>query len=97
MGIVIDSDVEEVKYILMLGPDGFTLTEYMSQVLKWKSEQVTFAIRRLENPLSLRQSEKLRKLAKFFTSINKESGMYHDLFSLQEDQLQQIDLNASET
>ena len=36
MGIVIDSDVEEVKYILMLGPEGFSLTEYMSQVLKWK-------------------------------------------------------------
>ena len=29
----------------MLGPEGFTKTEYMSQVLKWKAEGTTFAIK----------------------------------------------------
>ena len=82
MGIVVDSDVEEIKYILMLGPDGFSKVEYMSQVLKWKAEGTTFAIRRLENPLSLRQSQNLRSLAKFFTTIDEESGKYKDLFTL---------------
>ena len=82
IGIVVDSDVEEIKYVLMLGPDGFTKTEYMSQVLKWKAEGTTFAIRRLENPLSLRQSQKLRTLSKFFTTIDEESGKYKDLFTL---------------
>jgi len=53
VGIVVDSDVEDVKYILMLGPNGFTKAEYFSQVFKWKAEGTTFAIRRLENPLSL--------------------------------------------
>ena len=28
--IVVDSEIEEVKYVLMLGPEGFTKTEYMS-------------------------------------------------------------------
>ena len=79
-GIVVDSDVDEVKYILLLGPDGFELIEYMTQVLKWKAENTTFAIRRLENPLSLRQSQKLRKLAAFLSTIDKESGMYRDIF-----------------
>lgn len=85
VGIVVDSDVEEIKYVLMLDKDGFTKTEYMSQVLKWKAEGTTFAIRRLENPLSLRQSQKLRKLAKFFETIDEESGKYADIFTLQED------------
>ena len=60
IGIVVDSEVEEVKYILMMGKDGFQKVEYMSQVLKWKAEGTTFAIKRLENPLSLNQSQKLR-------------------------------------
>ena len=28
--IVVDSEIEEIKYVLMLGPEGFTKTEYMS-------------------------------------------------------------------
>jgi len=51
-GIVVDSEIEEIKYILMLGPEGFYRAEYMSQVLRWKSENTTFAIKRLTNPLS---------------------------------------------
>ena len=78
--IVVDSEIEEIKYILMLGPEGFTKTEYMSQVLKWKAEGTTFAIKRLENPLSINQSQKLRQLAKFYTTIDNESGKYKELF-----------------
>ena len=52
MGIIIDSDVEAIKYILLLEPDGFKKVEYMTQILEWKSENVTFAIKRLLNPLS---------------------------------------------
>ena len=97
MGIIVDSDIEEIKYILMLGPDGFSKVEYMSQVLKWKAEGTTFAIRRLDNPINPRQSQRLRQLAKFFTTIDGESGKYKDLFTLQEDQLRKIELNLSET
>ena len=62
-------------------------------MLKWKAEGTTFAIKRLENPLSLNQSQKLRQLAKFYTTIDEESGKYKDLFTLQEDQLQKIELS----
>ena len=30
VGIIVDSDVEDVKYILMLTPEGFTKVEYFS-------------------------------------------------------------------
>lgn len=60
MGIVIDSDHESIKYILMLGPEGFYRVEYMTQVLDWKAENVNFAIKRLINPLSESQTNKLR-------------------------------------
>ena len=81
----------------MLGENGFTYTEYMSQVLKWKAEGTTFSIRRLENPLSLHQSTKLRKLAKFFTTIDEESGKYKDLFTLQEDQLRKLEMSETQS
>lgn len=96
VGIVVDSDVEDVKYILMLGPEGFVKTEYFSQVFRWKAEGTTFAIRRLDNPLSIPQSQKLRRLAKFFWTMDPDSGMYKDLFDLQEDQLQRINISQSE-
>lgn len=91
--IVIDSDVEAIKYILMLGPEGFYLKEYMTQVLQWKADNVTFAIKRLLNPLSESQTNKLQNLSKFLCTIDEESGKYKDIFSLQEDQLINITLD----
>ena len=96
VGIVVDSDIEDVKYILMLGKNGFIKTEYFSQVFQWKAERTTFAIRRLENPLSMAQSAKLRNLANFLWTMDSESGMYKDLFDLQEDQLQKINITQEE-
>ena len=97
IGIVIDSDIEQVKYILMLGPEGFYRVEYMTQILEWKQANTTFAIKRLTNPLSVAQTDKLRQLARFLCTIDGESGKYRDLFTLQEDQLINVTLgNASE-
>ena len=36
IGIVIDSEIEEIKYLLELGEEGFKFTEYMSRVLQLK-------------------------------------------------------------
>ena len=39
IGIVIDTDIDRVKYVLELGPEGFYKTEYMSRVLELKTNQ----------------------------------------------------------
>ena len=96
LGIVVDSDVEQVKYILMLGPEGFYRVEYMTQILEWKAANTTFAIKRLINPLSPAQTDKLRVLARFLCTIDGESGKYRDVLTLQEDQLINVNISASE-
>lgn len=96
LGIVVDSDVEQVKYILMLGPEGFHRVEYMTQILEWKAANTTFAIKRLINPLSPAQTDKLRVLARFLCTIDGESGKYRDVLTLQEDQLINVNISASE-
>ena len=96
LGIVVDSDVEQVKYILMLGPEGFYRVEYMTQILEWKAANTTFAIKRLINPLSPAQTDKLRVLARFLCTIDGESGKYRDVLTLREDQLINVDISASE-
>ena len=88
IGIVIESDIEEIKYLLELTDEGFKKSEYVSRILELKTNQQTFAIRRQMVPLSYRQSKRLRRIAEFLSSINGESGKYRDLYSLQEDQLQ---------
>ena len=47
VAIVIDSDVEEIKYLLELTPEGFIKTEYLSRVLEFKANNQVFAIKRL--------------------------------------------------
>ena len=96
LGIVVDSDIEQVKYILMLGPEGFYRVEYMTQILEWKAANTTFAIKRLINPLSPAQTDKLRVLARFLCTIDGESGKYRDVLTLQEDQLINVNISASE-
>ena len=76
VGIVVDSDADDVKFVLMLTANGFTLTEYMTATLGWKAEGTTFAIRRLDNPLAMHQSLRLRKLATFLSTLTKENGKY---------------------
>jgi len=39
MGIVIDSDIDEIKYFLELTPEGFKKTEYMSRMLQLRTEK----------------------------------------------------------
>jgi len=39
IGIVIDTDIDRVKYVLELGPNGFYKTEYMTRVLQLKTNQ----------------------------------------------------------
>ena len=87
VGIVIDTDIDRVKYVLELGPEGFYKTEYMTRVLQLKTNQQTFAVRRQMVPLSWRQSKRLRKIADFLETLNAETGKYQDLYDLDEDQL----------
>ena len=88
IGIVIDTDIDRVKYVLELGPEGFFKTEYMSRVLELKNNQQTFAIRRQMVPLSWRQSKRLRDIADFLVTLDEQSGKYKDLYDLQDDQLE---------
>ena len=88
IGIVIDTDIDRVKYVLELGPEGFFKTEYMSRVLELKTNQQTFAVRRQMVPLSWRQSKRLRDIADFLVTLDEKSGKYKDLYDLQDDQLE---------
>ena len=82
IGIVIDTDIDRVKYVLELKEDGFIKTEYMTRVLQLKANQQTFAVRRQMVPLSWRQSKRLRKIADFLETLNPENEKYADLYNL---------------
>ena len=82
IGIVIDTDIDEIKYLLELKEEGFVKTEYISRVLQLKQDGQTFAIRRQMVPLSYRQSKRLRRIADFLETINEETGKYKDLYNL---------------
>ena len=69
-GIVIDSDVEEIKYLLELTTDGFRKSEYVSRVLQFKKNKQIFGIRRLITPLNPDQSNELRRIADHLTTID---------------------------
>lgn len=60
IGIILDSDVEEIKYVLELTDEGFTRTEYVQRVLRLKAEGSIFGIKRLITPLTKEQSFRLR-------------------------------------
>ena len=82
VAIVIDSDIDEIKYLLELTSEGFVKTEYMSRILQLKRDHQTFAIRRQMVPLSYRQSKRLRRIADFLATLNGETGKYRDLYAL---------------
>ena len=92
VAIVIDSDIDEIKYLLELTSEGFVKTEYMSRILQLKRDHQTFAIRRQMVPLSYRQSKRLRRIADFLSTLNQATGKYRDLYALGQDQLQ-TDIN----
>jgi len=52
IGIVLDTDIEDIKYILELTDDGFVKTEYVQRVLQLKAQGKVFGMRRLHKPLS---------------------------------------------
>jgi hypothetical protein len=51
MGIVVDSDIPQIKYLLEMTDNGFVKNEYMSRVLFLKSESNIFGIKRLRRAL----------------------------------------------
>ena len=60
VAIVIDSDVEDIKYVLELTPEGFIKTEYVQRALLLRQENKIFGIKRLITPLTPEQSLRLR-------------------------------------
>ena len=52
MGIIVDSDIDALKYVLELTRNGFVKTDYITKVLELKANNQTFAIKRLKEPLN---------------------------------------------
>lgn len=69
-GIVLDSDVEEIKYLLELTEEGFKKSEYMSRVLHFKKNKQIFGIKRLITPLNHDQAAELRRIADYLVTID---------------------------
>lgn len=76
VGIVIDSDVDEIKYLLEGTEDGFKKTEYMTRALQLKANKQTFGIKRLITPLSPDQALELRRMSDFLVKVD-----YKNMFS----------------
>ena len=79
--IIVDSDLDEVKYILELTPEGFVRTEFISKALQWRAGGQIFGIKRLISPLTPEQSLRLRDIAdQISTKLSPESGNYRNIF-----------------
>ena len=53
MAIVIDSDHDDIKYVLELKNEGFIKTEYLSWVLEKRAQGTIFGIKRLISSLTI--------------------------------------------
>ena len=81
VAIVIDSDIEEIKYVLELTPEGFVKTEYVQRALLLRHENKIFGIKRLITPLTPEQSLRLRQIADQLTSkLSVASKNYGRIF-----------------
>lgn len=86
IGIILDSDIEDIKYVLELTDNGFVRTEYVQRVLALKAENQTFGIRKLNDPLTKEQSVRLRSIADFLTlKLSPDSGNFNRIFNLDKD------------
>jgi hypothetical protein len=52
VGIVLDSEIPEVKYLLELTAEGFIKNEFLSRILEFKNKGQIFAVKRYKMPLS---------------------------------------------
>ena len=52
VGIIVDTDIDDIKYVLELTENGFKKTEYVQRTLQMKADGQIFGIRRLLKPLS---------------------------------------------
>lgn len=81
MAIVIDSDIEDIKYVLELTPEGFIKTEYVQRALLLRHENKIFGIKRLITPLTPEQSLRLRQIAdQLTTKLSVASKNYGKIF-----------------
>ena len=84
VAIVIDSDIEDIKYVLELTPEGFIKTEYVQRALLLRHENKIFGIKRLITPLTPEQSLRLRQIADQLTSkLSVASQNYGRIFDTQ--------------
>ncbi len=60
VAMIVDSDIDDIKYVLELTEEGFVKTEYVQRCLRWKKNNQTFGIRKLQKPLSKEQAFRLR-------------------------------------
>ena len=76
MGIVVDSDIPQVKYLMELTESGFIKNEYISRVLFLKSEGNIFGVKRLRRALDQNQSQLLRTLTdRLVTTFGTKKAM----------------------
>jgi hypothetical protein len=81
VAIVLDSDIDEIKYVLELTPEGFIKTEYVQRALLLRHENKVFGIKRLVTSLTPEQSLRLRSIADMLTSkLSVSSGNYARIF-----------------
>ena len=52
LAIVLDSDVDDIKYVLELTGEGFVKTEFLTWVLEKRANNVIFGIKRLISALT---------------------------------------------
>jgi hypothetical protein len=62
MGIVVDTEQEDVKYILEIEDNGVKMYEMISRILQFKSEGRVIAVKSLVTPLEMLQSQDLSNL-----------------------------------
>jgi len=83
LAIVLDSDIDDIKYVLELKNEGFVKSEYMTWVLEKRTQGTIFGIKRLISSLTVAQSFRLRLIADQLCSIlSVESGNYKRLFEV---------------
>jgi len=89
VGIVLDSEIPEVKYLLELTAEGFIKNEFLSRILEFKNKGQIFAVKRYKMPLSQNQQRKLRSIAEFLVKdLGPKKENYKRFYDLTEDDLE---------